>query len=148
MVSPSRCCAKPCTAFPLGLVSVPEMPRIPERSSVAVMTSVVSPPSCTWGGSNAIERSCGGVVSEFGSCGSFDGVFGWVLEVWGDGDVVDGFELKAFMIGWRSLLIVDCGFTDGGRGTVLVVFGCTVTVGSAGVAVRGTPSASNSRSFC
>ena len=44
---------------------------MPERSSVAVTTSIVSPPSCTCGGSKAIERSCGGVVSEFGSFGSF-----------------------------------------------------------------------------
>src|SRR5216684_918802 len=147
MESASRCCAKPCTALPFGLVRVPEMPRMPERSSVAVMMSVVSPPSRTWGGSNAIERSCGGVVSEFGSCGSFDGVFGCVLEGWVDGDAVDGFELKALMIGWRSLLIVDCGFTSGGGGAVFAV-DCTVTVGGAGVAGFGAPSASNSRSFC
>src|SRR5229473_1857434 len=43
------------------------------RSSVAVMMRVVSPPSCTCGGSKAIARSCGGTVSELGSRGSFDG---------------------------------------------------------------------------
>src|SRR2546425_2190822 len=43
------------------------MPRTPERSSVAVMTIVASCPSCTCGGTNSIETSCGGVVSEFGS---------------------------------------------------------------------------------
>jgi len=86
------------------------------------------------------------VVSEFGSRGSFDGVFAWLLDDWGGGDVVDGFEPKAFMIGWRSLLIVDCGFTGGGGGAGFVVF--AVTVGGAGVDVCGAPSASNSRSFC
>ena len=65
--SPSRCVANPCRAFPVGLLIVPETPRMPERSSVAVTMTVASSPSCTCGGLNSMDMSCGGVESEFGS---------------------------------------------------------------------------------
>src|SRR3954465_7066866 len=94
---------------------------MPERCSVAVTISIVSPPSCTCGGSKPIERSCGGVVSEFGSFGSLVGVFGLLS---GLGWFVPPEALAPAMLlcgrnpfGCRGGAAV--GFTCGGAG-----FGC------------------------
>src|SRR5216684_6870964 len=146
MESASRCCAKPCTALPFGLVSVPEIPRMPERSSVAVMMSVVSPPSCTCGGSKAIEMSCGGVVSEFGSTGPVVPVplFGLLLPEGACGDVpADALDPpNGLAAGWTTFGVTGCGFTGAGAGGTDL----TWTTGEGVLAgPAGTPRASNSR---
>src|SRR5687768_4235560 len=85
LVSPSRVQEKPCTA-PLGATIVPEMLRIPERSSLACTSSIVSSPSATCAGVKLMNASCGGVESDVGSFSSAGLSGGFVVaSVVGDG---------------------------------------------------------------
>src|SRR6266540_3695275 len=94
------------------------MPRMPERSSIAVtMTAVVSP-SRTCGGSNCTAITAGGVVSVLGSFSTgrsrgVSGVGGCRCGCCGCGCAEALLPPKKFLIGCRILAMVDCG-CDGG----------------------------------